>query len=91
MVHMRKKNQYSLYPKSSPVIYFQDSKQVHALQRSQSEGELLLKAEQVFEECPCEIYRPSSDEDEQERYIPPHLLREAERAEERTAASTPSQ
>ncbi|KFY05968.1 hypothetical protein V491_08927 [Pseudogymnoascus sp. VKM F-3775] len=91
MVHMRKKNQYSLYPKSSPVIHFQDSKQVHALRRSQSEGELPLKAEQVFEECPREVRGPSSDEDEQERYIPPHLLREAERAEKRTAASTPSQ
>lgn len=91
MVHMRKKNQYSLYPKSSPVIHFQDAKQVHALRRSQSEGELPLKSEQVFEECPREIRGPSSDEEESENEVPPHLLKAAERAEKRSAASTPSQ
>ena len=73
------------------MIYFQEVKQVHALRRSQSEGELPLKSEQVFEECLYEIRGPSSDEEESENKVPLHLLRAAERAEKRSAASTPSQ
>jgi hypothetical protein len=51
-LHWRKKHQYQLFPRSSPRIHFQDAKQVHALRRSQSEGELPLKKGQVFENYP---------------------------------------
>lgn len=50
--HLRKKNQYRLFPKYSPQVYFTDVEQIHALRRSQSEGELPLKKEQVYENYP---------------------------------------